>query len=361
MNLAEIRRKAQRAEAEGQTRAAGPAPLAAVPQPQAAAAATPPEPALTFSAAAEAVALQEIVPFAEVSPEPEEFAPFDVAPAAASVAEPQPEYEPDYSSGYEAEYADEPLHEPEPAYRSEPPRAHQPEPAYRPEPAPAPKAVEPQPAVYESAPIYQPPVYQENAPAESFDWQPEALEDLLPSDFSKARRPERFDPASVILKGRETAAEDDDGLMGEEAANATLELLCFRVADEEYAISIMDIKEIIKPREVTEVPRVPAFVRGILSLRGIIIPIFDIRLRLGLPAGVHSERERVIVVSRSEGFCGVLVDEVVQVVRVGEGTIEPPPVVLEGIDREFVQGIGRVGGRMLILLDMAKVLDVSLL
>ncbi|GFO56689.1 hypothetical protein GMSM_36960 [Geomonas sp. Red276] len=345
MNLAEIRRKAQRAEAEGQQRAAGPAPLAAVPQPQVAAAATPPEPALTFGAAAEAVAMQEIVPFAEVSPEPEEFAPFAIDhPAVTPAAEPEPVYE------------EEASYEPEPAsmYESEP------EPAYQPEPAPAPKAVQP-PVAFEAPPVYQPPVYQENSPAETFDWQPEALEDLLPSDFSKARRPERFDPASVILKGRETAAEDDDGLLGEEAASATLELLCFRVADEEYAISIMDIKEIIKPREVTEVPRVPAFVRGILSLRGIIIPIFDIRLRLGLPAAVHSERERVIVVNRSEGFCGVLVDEVVQVVRVGEGSIEPPPVVLEGIDREFVQGIGRVGGRMLILLDMMKVLDVSLL
>jgi len=174
-------------------------------------------------------------------------------------------------------------------------------------------------------------------------------------------QPEEFDPAAVILKGRESASFELEVSQQEDQAAASVELLCFRVATEEYAISIMDIKEIIKPREVTEVPRVPAFVRGILSLRGNIIPIFDMRVRLGLAGGTASERERVVVVKRQGGFCGVLVDEVVQVVRIAQAGIEPPPVVLEGIDREFVLGVGRVGGRMLILLDMEKVLDVALL
>ncbi|WP_136515905.1 chemotaxis protein CheW [Geomonas edaphica] len=173
--------------------------------------------------------------------------------------------------------------------------------------------------------------------------------------------PEVFDPAAVILKGRESASFELEVSQQEVLDAASVELLCFRVASEEYAISIMDIKEIIKPREVTEVPRVPSFVRGILSLRGNIIPVFDIKARLGLADGAVSERERIVVVKRENGYAGVLVDEVVQVVRIAEGGIEPPPVVLEGIDREFVLGIGRVSGRMLILLDMEKVLDVGLL
>jgi purine-binding chemotaxis protein CheW len=185
--------------------------------------------------------------------------------------------------------------------------------------------------------------------------------DNLPAEFGFEEEPEFFDPASVILKGRQSASFAVELAQKEELAESSLELLCFRVGQEEYAISIMDIKEIIKPREVTEVPRVPAFVRGILSLRGNIIPVFDMRVRLGLPGAASLERERVVVVKRQGGFCGVLVDEVVQVVRIAEAGIEPPPVVLEGIDRDFVQGIGRVGGRMLILLDMEKVLDVGLL
>lgn len=182
----------------------------------------------------------------------------------------------------------------------------------------------------------------------------------FPDPLAAEEEPEGFDPVAVILRGRESASFEVESQQ-DEAAAASVELLCFRVADEEYAISIMDIKEIIKPREVTEVPRVPAFVRGILSLRGNIIPIFDMRVRLGLAGGEGSERERVVVVKRDNGFAGVLVDEVVQVVRIPEGEVEPPPVVLEGIDREFVLGIGRVAGRMLILLDMDKVLDVGLL
>jgi purine-binding chemotaxis protein CheW len=182
-----------------------------------------------------------------------------------------------------------------------------------------------------------------------------------PDEYGYEDEPENFDPAAVILKGRESSAFAEDASAKEDLDAASVELLCFRVANEEYAISIMNIKEIIKPREVTEVPRVPAFVRGILSLRGNIIPIFDMRVRLGLPVAQASERERIVVVKRLSGFCGVLVDQVVQVVRIAESGIEPPPVVLEGIDRDFVQGIGRVAGRMLILLDMEKVLDVSLL
>jgi purine-binding chemotaxis protein CheW len=191
--------------------------------------------------------------------------------------------------------------------------------------------------------------------------QREPMDAVVPAGFSPEEDPEDFDPAAVILKGRLSASFGEEVFLMEDQAAASVELLCFRVAAEEYAISIMDIKEIIKPREVTEVPRVPSFVRGILSLRGNIIPIFDMRVRLGLPGAASSARERIVVVKRQGGFCGVLVDEVVQVVRLAEAGIEPPPVVLEGIDRDFVQGIGRVGGRMLILLDMEKVLDVTLL
>ena len=208
-----------------------------------------------------------------------------------------------------------------------------------PEPAQAPQAAEAAPGAVVPRAWEEP---RELAPLQEWEEQP------------------GFDPAAVILRGRESASSQEIAREADQA-EASLELLCFRVATEDYAISIMDIKEIIKPREVTEVPRVPPFVRGILSLRGIIIPVFDMRLRLGLPAGERSERERIVVVKRQGGFCGVLVDQVVQVVRIAEAKLEAPPVVLEGIDREFVLGIGRVAGRMLILLDMEKVLDISLL
>jgi purine-binding chemotaxis protein CheW len=178
--------------------------------------------------------------------------------------------------------------------------------------------------------------------------------------------PALFDPLAVLLEGRESAGCDEEALFIPTSATETdrhdyQELLCFKVASEEYALNIMDIKEIIKPREVTEVPRVPSFVAGVLSLRGIIIPVFDMRIRLGLAGGRSSGKERIIVVKKGEeGFCGILVDEVIQVVRIDAKDLEPPPTVLEGIDRDFVCGIGRFSGRMLILLNMENILDVNL-
>ena len=138
------------------------------------------------------------------------------------------------------------------------------------------------------------------------------------------------------------------------------EFLCFKVSNEVYGVDIMDIKELIKPREVTEVPRAPSFVSGVISLRGVIIPIIDMLDRLGLAREVASGRERVIVVRQGESFCGLLVDEIIQVIRVAKDHVEAAPTVLEGIDRDFVTGIGRADGRMIILLNLANIIDLHL-
>lgn len=177
--------------------------------------------------------------------------------------------------------------------------------------------------------------------------------------------PQAFDPLAILLAGRETACGSRENLsdrlpMSELAGEEFKEFLCFRVASEKYAINIMDIKEIIKPRELTEVPRVPGFVSGVVSLRGIIIWVFDLCKRLALvPAGM-SGKERIVVVKKGDEFCGVLVDEVIQVVRIAASTIEEPPAVLDGIDRDFVDGIGRSAGGMLILLNLENILDLTL-
>ena len=187
----------------------------------------------------------------------------------------------------------------------------------------------------------------------------------LASLLARERHLPEFDPLAVILAGREESSWDDDVLVGVDLPvtpqdSDLLELLCFRVANERYAINIMEIKEIIKPRDITEVPRVQPFISGILSLRGIIIPVFDMRVRLGLEGDPGGNRRRIIVVRKGEEYCGVLVDEVVQVVQIDGQAIEQPPAVLDGIDRDFVGGIGRHDGRMLILLNLDKILDLSI-
>lgn len=177
---------------------------------------------------------------------------------------------------------------------------------------------------------------------------------------------EFFDPAAIILAGRQSAGlasavADNQQQESSEVSGEVLKYLRFRVANEEYGISLLQIREIIKVRDITEVPGMPGFVAGVLSLRGIIIPIFDLRLRLGLGTNEAPGWERIIIARMQERLFGLLVDEVNQVLNLSVAAIENAPTVLEGIDREFVSGIGRHGQRMLILLDLEKLVDISLL
>lgn len=188
---------------------------------------------------------------------------------------------------------------------------------------------------------------------------PEVRQNPLP------RRARHIDPLDIILAGRAAAGCDDDlplASEGQVVAEVTEyeEILCFRISDEIYGINILELKEIIKPRETTEIPRAPAFIMGVISLRGVIIPIFNMRERLGLPQGAPSGRERIVIAKRNEGFTGLLVDQVIQVVRIGKEGREPAPAVLEGIDRDFVSGIGRTDTMMIILLNVASITDINL-
>lgn len=172
-------------------------------------------------------------------------------------------------------------------------------------------------------------------------------------------------PLEAILNSRTAAGCDDDSALSENMTGdviieSYLEFLCFRVSDEIYGINIMDIKEIIKPREVTEVPRAPEFVSGVLSLRGTIIPIIDMRIRLGLAHEEQTGKERIIVIKNENSFSGLLVDEVIQVVQIPQDAVESAPTVLDGIDRDFVSGIGRSDGRLIIILNLEKISDINL-
>ena len=171
-------------------------------------------------------------------------------------------------------------------------------------------------------------------------------------------------PMEAILAGRIAAGCNTDSISDDAYTlvndESTLEFLCFRVSDEFYGINIMDIKEIIRPREVTEVPRAPNFVSGVLSLRGVIIPIIDMRVRLGLVRELPTGKERIIVIKNNSSFSGILVDEVTQVVQIQQDAVERAPGVLDGIDREFVNGLARAAGRLIILLNLENIVDINL-
>ncbi len=134
------------------------------------------------------------------------------------------------------------------------------------------------------------------------------------------------------------------------------EFLAFVVSGEEYGVDIMMIKEIIRPVGVTYVPRVPDYVKGIISLRGTVVPIFDMTKRLGLKAQESGKKSRIVVLSLGTNLVGFWADSVTEVMKLKESGIEPPPPTLPEGPAQYIRGVGHFKGRIIIVLDVDKVL-----
>ena len=136
-----------------------------------------------------------------------------------------------------------------------------------------------------------------------------------------------------------------------------VQLVTFRIGTEEFGIEILQVQEIIRMREVTVVPRAPDFVEGMINLRGHIIPVIDLRVRLQLEAAPRTRSTRIMVVRMGTKTVGMIVDAVSEVLRVPSDIIELPPPLVSGIDTRFINGIGRLEQKILILLDVEKILE----
>lgn len=135
-----------------------------------------------------------------------------------------------------------------------------------------------------------------------------------------------------------------------------MQLVTFNLGKEEFAVPILQIQEINRLTEITRVPKSPDFVEGVINLRGKVIPVIDLRKRFGLPQGELGKYARIIVVNMDSRMLGLIVDSVSEVLRLSEDAIEPPPPVVAGIDSEYIRGLGKMEGRLLILLDLNKIL-----
>lgn len=144
----------------------------------------------------------------------------------------------------------------------------------------------------------------------------------------------------------------------ESEANA-VQWLTFFLSGEEYALELTSVQELIRPRHLTELPQVPDYLLGIVSLRGVIVPVVDLGRRLQLNPVVDDGQQRVIVCSFDDQCIGLLVDKVNQVVRINSNQVEAPPLIPDAPAEGFIGGVGRIQGRMLILLQPEKVLDIE--
>ena len=146
-------------------------------------------------------------------------------------------------------------------------------------------------------------------------------------------------------------------------ANLAGKYLTFQLGDEIYSIEILKVQEIIGIMSITAVPKTPEYVRGVINLRGKVIPVVELRRKFSMKTQEDTERTCIIVVqvSGSDGpiTMGILVDEVSEVVDIMESQIEPAPTFGAAVDTNFILAMGKVGDRVVILLDVDRVLTVG--
>ena len=140
---------------------------------------------------------------------------------------------------------------------------------------------------------------------------------------------------------------------------ARAEFLAFRLCDEEYAIDILNVREIRAHEPVTHIAQAPKYLKGVINLRGAIVPIVDLRSRFGLPAAEREAETVVVILALGTAYVGVAVDAVVDVVALAKDDVRPAPAFQAAIDTSFIRGIAPIDGRMLIVADLAGLLQFA--
>ncbi|MDF2569285.1 MAG: cheW 2 [Sporomusa sp.] len=139
-------------------------------------------------------------------------------------------------------------------------------------------------------------------------------------------------------------------------AEQELQLVIFRLAKEEYGLPITKVQEINRLVPITKLPQTPAFMEGIINLRGRIIPVVDLRKRFQLQVSDYNDDSRIIIVEVEGQTVGVIVDAVNEVVRMPAASVEPPPPSFI-LDAKYIQGVGKLDERLLILLEIDQILS----
>ncbi len=137
------------------------------------------------------------------------------------------------------------------------------------------------------------------------------------------------------------------------APQTSIELLTFRLADQEYALDIMSVREIRGWTHATQLPHAPAYMKGVINLRGTVLPVMDLGLRLGLPPREENERNVIIVVKSDDVMTGLLVDAVSDIVAVTSEDLQPPPELSSSIAEGVVSALTLIDARMIRVLNLA--------
>ena len=141
--------------------------------------------------------------------------------------------------------------------------------------------------------------------------------------------------------------------------DTVFQVVGFKLADEEFVIDILKVQEIIKMIDITPLPNAPHYVNGVINLRGKVIPVISLRKRFGFEEKEDSNLTRIMVVEIDKKLVGFIVDRVTEVLRIPASSIEPPPPLVSKIGSEYLKGVGKIGDRLLIILEVEKILQTE--
>ncbi|MBC7085950.1 MAG: chemotaxis protein CheW [Methanomethylovorans sp.] len=154
----------------------------------------------------------------------------------------------------------------------------------------------------------------------------------------------------------ELTLKKETGFKKETRSEELLQLVIFQLGEEEFGLDIMQVQEIIRIPEITRIPHSPDYVKGVINLRGKIITVINLDTRFGMTQNKHDDNSRIIVAEVDENVVGFVVDSVSEVLRLSASTVEPVPEIISSkINTNYLKGVGKLEDRMLILLDISKV------
>jgi purine-binding chemotaxis protein CheW len=138
---------------------------------------------------------------------------------------------------------------------------------------------------------------------------------------------------------------------------AELKVIVFALADEEYGVEVEKVKTIERMMPMTRVPKTYSFVKGVINLRGVVVPVIDLRGRFGLPEQEYTDNSRIVIIAVNEMEVGLIVDSANDVIDVDSDAIQDPPEIVGGVRAKYLQGVAKLGDRLLVLLNLQEVLN----
>ncbi len=148
-----------------------------------------------------------------------------------------------------------------------------------------------------------------------------------------------------------------DSVLG--STSEEIQVVAFYLQEEEFAVDIQQLREVLKFTDITPLPRTSDFIEGVINLRGEVIPVIDLRKRFGMEQKEKDDRTRIIIVEIDSNLIGLIVDQVSEVLHLTNDQIEPPPGDVTGTRTDFIMGIGKIGQRLIILLNPTEIVTAT--